>query len=75
MLAYMTINLGFMLINFEAEKIWDKGFSRSAIAGQVNNICFILPTCIATTTTTMISINMGLSRENQKIFLQSLYFV
>lgn len=74
MLAYMTINLGFMLINFEAEKYGTKVLAGLAIAGQVNNICFILPTCIATTTTTMISINMGLSRvkKSKKIFLQSL---
>lgn len=74
MLAYMTINLAFMLINFEAERYGTKVLAGLAIANQINNICFILPTCIATTTTTMISINMGLSRvkKSKKIFLKSL---
>lgn len=59
MLTFMSINLGFLLINFEIEKFGVLILSGVAISSQINSICFILPTCVATTVTTMISINIS----------------
>lgn len=59
MLTYMSINLGFLLINFEIAKFGVDILSGVGISSQINSICFIMPTCVATTITTMISMNIA----------------
>lgn len=59
MLSYMMINLGFLLINNEVMDFGVVVLSGLGIASNINNVCFQLPTSIATSVTTMISINMG----------------
>lgn len=58
-LSYMSINLGFFLINIEIIKYGTDILAGITIASQINSICFIMPTSIATTITAMISINIG----------------
>lgn len=70
MLTYMGINLGFFLINKEVVVYGSDVLAGLAIATQVTNICFTMPTCVATTVTTMISINIGVENveKSKKIF-------
>ncbi len=67
MLNFTLIHLGFFLINKEMEKYGTVALNGQGIAANINAICFILPSSIGTTVTTMISINMGIgNREKAK---------
>ncbi|WP_156299290.1 MATE family efflux transporter [Streptobacillus canis] len=58
-ISYTSINFGFYLINAEIEIYGADVLAGLAIASQINNICFTVPTSIGTTVTTMISMNIG----------------
>ena len=70
MLSYMLIQTGFVLINKEVDKYGAISLNAQGIASNINSICFILPSAIGTTVTTMISMNMGIGeiRKAKKIF-------
>ena len=59
MVNYMLIYFGFFLINKEMEKFGAIALNAQGIASNINAICFILPSSIGTTVSSMISINMG----------------
>ena len=59
MLNYAFLYLGFFLINKEMEKFGAIALNAQGIASNINAICFILPSSIGTTVSSMISINMG----------------
>ena len=60
MLNYAFLYLGFFLINKEMEKFGAVALNAQGIASNINAICFILPSSIGTTVSSMISINMGI---------------
>lgn len=70
MLSYMLIQTGFVLINKEVDKYGAIALNGQGIASNINSICFILPSAIGTTVTTMISMNMGVGevKKSKKIF-------
>ena len=74
MMTYMGINLGFFLINREVVIYGADVLAGLAIASQINGICFTMPTCVATTVTTMISMNIGVGNveKSKKIFRKGL---
>ena len=74
MMTYMGINLGFFLINREVVVYGADVLAGLAIASQINGICFTMPTCVATTVTTMISMNIGVGNveKSKKIFRKGL---
>lgn len=65
MLSTVMINLGFLLINIEIVKYGITAVTALGIASQINNLCFILPTCISTSVTTMVSMNLGLNQKEK----------
>lgn len=73
-LTYIAIGLGFLLINFEVEKYGTDVLAGLSIASQINSVCFTIPTCISTTVTTMISMNMGVNniKKSKEVYLKSL---
>lgn len=70
MLSFMMINLGFLLINMEISKYGAIVIAGLGIASNINSLCFQLPSCIGTTVTTMVSLNIGVGNEkkSKKIF-------
>lgn len=70
MISYMLIYLGFFLINKEVEKYGAVSLNGQGIASNINSICFILPSSIGTTVTTMISMNLGIGniKKSKTIF-------
>ena len=74
MMMYMGINLGFFLINREVVIYGADVLAGLAIASQINGICFTMPTCVATTVTTMVSMNIGVGNvdKSKKIFKKGL---
>ncbi len=70
MINYTLIHLGFFLINKEMEKYGPIALNGQGIAANINAICFILPSSIGTTVTTMISINLGTGNKEKakKVF-------
>lgn len=70
MLNYMLIYIGFFLINKEVDKFGHIALAGQGIASNINSICFILPSSIGTTVTTMISMNMGIGNleKSKKVF-------
>ncbi len=73
-LSFTSINLGFYLINAEIEIYGSDVLAGLAIASQINNICFTVPTSIGTTITTMISMNIGLGnvKKSKDIYKKGL---
>lgn len=73
-LTYITISLGFLLINFEVVIYGADVLAGLSIASQINNICFMVPSCIGTTVTTMISINIGRNnvKKSKEIYYKAL---
>ncbi|CAM3075663.1 MATE family efflux transporter [Streptobacillus ratti] len=73
-LSFTSINLGFYLINAEIEIYGTDVFAGLAIASQINNICFTVPTSIGTTVTTMISMNIGVGnvKKSKDIYKKGL---
>ena len=65
MLNYAFLYLGFFLINKEMEKFGAVALNAQGIASNINAICFILPSSIGTTVSSMISINMGIGNEKK----------
>lgn len=61
-ISYMMINIAFFLINTEVEKYGTLVLTAQTISGNINNMCFTLPSSISTTIATMTSINIGASR-------------
>ncbi len=59
MLNSMTVSLGFILINMEVQKYGAEILNAETVASNLSNICFILPSSLSTTVTTMVSMNMG----------------
>lgn len=70
MLSFMMINLGFLLINMEISKYGAVVIAGLGIASNVNSLCFQLPSCIGTTVTTMVSLNIGVgnSKKAKKVY-------
>ena len=70
MLNYAFLYLGFFLINKEMEKFGAIALNAQGIASNINAICFILPSSIGTTVSSMISINMGVGniKKSKKVF-------
>ena len=70
MLNYAFLYLGFFLINKEMEKFGAVALNAQGIASNINAICFILPSSIGTTVSSMISINMGIGnvKKSKDIF-------
>ena len=70
MLNYAFLYLGFFLINKEMEKFGAVALNAQGIASNINAICFILPSSIATTVSSMISINMGIGnvKKSKDVF-------
>lgn len=70
MISYMLIQLGFFLINTEVEKYGAISLNAQGIAANINSICFILPSSIGTTVTSMVSMNMGIDniKKSKNIF-------
>ncbi len=58
-LSYIMINLAFFLINTEVEKYGTIVLTAQTISGNINNMCFTLPSSISTSIATMVSINIG----------------
>ena len=67
MLNYAFLYLGFFLINKEMEKFGAIALNAQGIASNINAICFILPSSIGITVSSMISINMKKSKDVFKI--------
>lgn len=70
MLNYAFLYLGFFLINKEMEKFGAVALNAQGIASNINAICFILPSSIGATVSSMISINMGIGnvKKSKDIF-------
>ena len=70
MLNYAFLYLGFFLINKEMEKFRAIALNAQGIASNINAICFILPSSIGTTVSSMISINMGVGniKKSKDVF-------
>ena len=70
MLNYAFLYLGFFLINKEMEKFGAVALNAQGIASNINAICFILPSSIGTTVSSMISINMGIGnvKKSKDVF-------
>ncbi len=70
MLNYAFLYLGFFLINKEMEKFGAIALNAQGISSNINAICFILPSSIGTTVSSMISINMGIEnvKKSKNIF-------
>ena len=70
MLNYAFLYLGFFLINKEMEKFGAIALNAQGIASNINAICFILPSSIGTTVSSMISINMGIGnvKKSKDVF-------
>jgi MATE efflux family protein len=70
MLNYVFLYLGFFLINKEMEKFGAVALNAQGIASNINAICFILPSSIGTTVSSMISINMGIGnvKKSKDVF-------
>ena len=70
MLNYAFLYLGFFLINKEMEKFGAVALNAQGIASNINAICFILPSSIGTTVSSMISINMGIGnvKKSKNVF-------
>lgn len=64
-LSNMLINLGFLLINTEVVNYGVNVINAIGIANQINSICFILPTCIGTAVTTIVSLNIGVGQKEK----------
>lgn len=65
MISYMMINLGFLLINMEISKYGAIVIAGLGIASNINSLCFQLPSCISTTVTTMVSLNIGVGNKEK----------
>lgn len=65
MISYMMINLGFLLINMEISKYGAIVIAGLGIASNINSLCFQLPSCISTTVTTMVSLNIGVGNKKK----------
>lgn len=65
MLSFMMINLGFLLINMEISKYGAVVIAGLGISSNINSLCFQLPSCIGTTVTTMVSLNIGVGNEKK----------
>ena len=70
MLNYAFLYLGFFLINNEMEKFGAVALNAQGIASNINAICFILPSSIGTTVSSMISIKMGIGnvKKSKDVF-------
>lgn len=70
MLNYAFLYLGFFLINKEMEEFGAVALNAQGIASNINAICFILPSSIGTTVSSMISINMGIGnvKKSKDVF-------
>ena len=70
MLNYAFLYLGFFLINKEMEKFGAVALNAQGIASNINAICFILPSSIGTTVSSIISINMGIGnvKKSKDVF-------
>lgn len=74
MISYMMINLGFLLINMEISKYGAIVIAGLGIASNVNSLCFQLPSCIGTTVTTMVSLNIGVGniKKAKEIYIKGI---
>lgn len=68
----VLINVGFFLIGLEIIKYGAIVVNAQSIAGNLNALCFTLPSSISSTVTTMISMNIGIGHVRQS---KRIYFV
>ncbi len=59
MLNSVFLNLGFLLINNESQKYGPVVLTGQSIAGNISSVCFILPGCLASAVTMMVSMHVG----------------
>lgn len=71
MFSTSFVFLGFFLINMEVEAYGPKILTATGIANNINSLAFTAPCSVATTVTTMVSMNIGIG--NEKKAKQSMY--
>ena len=59
MLNSLFLNLGFFLINNETQKYGSLVLTAQGIANNITSVCFILPSCLSSSVTMMVSMNIG----------------
>lgn len=64
-ISYFMIQLGFVLINMEIVKYGSNAVGALGISGQINNLCFVLPSNIGGALTTIVSTNVGAGNINR----------
>ena len=65
MFSYMFVSLGFLLINMEVQEYGPKVLNATGIANNINALSFTVPSSIATTVTTMVSMNIGVGNSKK----------
>lgn len=65
MINHMTVNVGFVLINMEVQKYGGNIMNAQTIAINLSTICFLIPSSLSTTVTTMVSMNIGVGRSER----------
>lgn len=65
MLSSFMVNLGFFLINRETVKFGEIALNAQTISSNINAMAFTVPSSIATTITTMVSINISAGSEKR----------
>ncbi len=65
MLNSFFLNLGFFLINTETQRYGAVVLTAQGIAGAITNACFILPGCLSSSVTMMVSMHIGAGRPDK----------
>lgn len=65
MLNSLFLNLGFFLINTETQKYGTTVLTAQGIANNITTVCFILPGCLSSAVTMMVSMNIGAGRPDK----------
>jgi putative MATE family efflux protein len=65
MLNSFFLNLGFFLINTETQKYGALVLTAQGIANNISSVCFILPGCLSSSVTMMVSMNIGAGRPDK----------
>lgn len=58
-LSSLMLNLGFFLINNEVQKYGAIILTGQGIANNISSVCFNIPSCFASSVTTIVSMNVG----------------
>lgn len=65
MLSYFMVYVGFFLINREVVQYGEAALNAQTISSNINAMAFIVPSSIATTVTTLVSINIAARQEDR----------